>query len=893
MSTRRRAALPPAPPPPQYIPPTLQTERPHPEVTRRVRSSTATVQLSGKAEDDKPLPFAFGTVETHGSIRYAFRNGKDLWLVRALALGKRSATAGGAESAGEIDSLLSVKSETGFSPSMTFFYESWFYTGSLVQTVNAQLAAIDASWNETLIVTNPLTGEQRGICYIVERYLNYVDYWQRYHGGLPKWLYRLKGSKLYDSRTGLTAYTENLFLQWRYWATDPDGRNLPLASIDTTSFNAAATIGDQVLGTGKRYEAHVLMESGTVDDWLKMFRLLGDAYWYEKDDGRWAVLIDSLQAPVATFTDLHYTSSRQVELGPPSDADAVVNKVTIEYTDTTTAAWRTEPVTLAMPGVAAGTEPEVAATYKMPELHHRAQAETKLRLLLYGAQDDQRLSLNWRPNTGERVLGEVITQAIPERSISGDFRIFSRELLPDGTINVELQQVSPRKYSDSTSATPPKFTSSPPPLSIPAPPMPAAHTLVDAWPPDGSDTTLRWDPPANYNESYISHYEVLKGRSDTGWKLWATVQRDARPTATNPLIVTGLTDKNWDTLTLGGTRSISFDIVAVTIDGQRSATSLALGYSAGVHVAQSVSASGAANRAADYVTQMDTLLSVVNGGNNNLAWQSGAPAFFASGLGVGDTALITGLVAPQVGGAILRIFNPATLAATLQFVHESASSTAANRLYTMGRGNVDVPPGCYALLEYSTSIARWLLVGVFGQPTKGQFSALEVGGASTVTGIERISSGTLQLGSPPSSQGNDGAQIVKNLGTYELAIILNNHPSVNASTFAVRSQPGAAPWLEIGTTGVTTFANDILRTGNEVGDCATLGHASAANEYFGSWVALKNKRSSVPTISLSGGDYAVNQNAIFVDTVKTGGFRFGVRSNAAGETSAHRVYTAS
>jgi hypothetical protein len=437
------------PPPPQYTPPKVSDDTPHPDVTNRVRpgDQKTAVRIAAAGERD-PIPFLFGTKETSGGIRYARKVGRDLYIVRILALGQRSATVRGGESAGQLDSLVSLKTEDGRSAaSLASHFRYVWYPGALTQGVDDMLQRAYSGWNENLVLTNSYTGEQRGISYVVEKYANYEGWWKE-NGGLPRWIYRLRGSRLLNPRTGAIAYSENLFEQMRYWVLDPDGLYLWLASLNAPALEAAMDVADQVLGAGKRYRTHFLMEAGTAQDWLKMFRLLGDAFWFEDDEGKWTVLVDRPSAAVASYSDLHYTSVRDIDGAPPKDISQIINKVTIEHTDTSTDPWQTKSVTKIGDGLAAGIEDEVPATYKLLEIHDPPMIEAKLNYLLYGDQDDFRITLPWRANTLERAVGDVVHQTVPERGLDANWRLMWRDKQADGTADVELQLMTTRKYSD-------------------------------------------------------------------------------------------------------------------------------------------------------------------------------------------------------------------------------------------------------------------------------------------------------------------------------------------------------------------------------------------------------------------------------------------------------------
>lgn len=69
-------------------------------------------------------------------------------------------------------------------------------------------------------------------------------------------------NKVYDPRTGVTAYSANLPLIFRTWLADRDGAGLPASMIDDDDFEIAADIGDELLatsggGTVRRYHGQL------------------------------------------------------------------------------------------------------------------------------------------------------------------------------------------------------------------------------------------------------------------------------------------------------------------------------------------------------------------------------------------------------------------------------------------------------------------------------------------------------------------------------------------------------------------------------------------------------------------------------------------------------------
>ncbi|HMJ87310.1 MAG TPA: hypothetical protein VK504_29230, partial [Vicinamibacterales bacterium] len=434
----------------------IKIDTPVPKPTRRLVELALGSQSD--ADNNAPIPRLYGLHEIKSKpsqVRYGFQSFDTLYVVRVLALGQREATVFGAESSGQLDGVAAVYDERGRAASSFANFSYVFHNGALSQGVDTSLAGVDGSWNETLVITDK-TGKLRGISYVVEIYQNVSKYWKT----LPSWYYQVRGSRIANLLNSSTVeYTENLFNIWRDWAIDPEGMYLSPSQLSMTRFTAAATVGNQTLGAGKRYSAHLEIGGGDVKDWLKMFRLLGDAYWFEDEAGLWSVLVDRPTAPVATYTDLHYSGSKQTEMGPQSDADELKNAVSIEYTNTATLPWTKLKVELRDATVASNTEDEDPLEYQLPALHDRAIAQTKLPYILYSNIDDYRLPLNWRANTGDRVMGDVVTQTIAERGLTGEWRLITRERLPNNTSDVELLLMSARKYADTNTAAAAQVTS--------------------------------------------------------------------------------------------------------------------------------------------------------------------------------------------------------------------------------------------------------------------------------------------------------------------------------------------------------------------------------------------------------------------------------------------------
>lgn len=134
------------------------------------------------------------------------------------------------------------------------------YLGAPGQVADAALiAALPGVWTSAHV--------GNGIAYIIME----ADYDpDAFQSGLPNISAQVRGSKVYDPRTGVTAWSENAALLARHVATHPLGGRLPAARINDDTFITAANVCDTLVAyvmggrtyTRPRYTAGLVMSSG-------------------------------------------------------------------------------------------------------------------------------------------------------------------------------------------------------------------------------------------------------------------------------------------------------------------------------------------------------------------------------------------------------------------------------------------------------------------------------------------------------------------------------------------------------------------------------------------------------------------------------------------------------
>lgn len=439
-------------PPGSYTPPILDPGVPPPQAVNRTASFTL---KGGRADDNKPIPMITGTCDLPlGSIRYARVWTSTLWIVRLLALGEREATARGGEQGGKLDGLVNIHTAAGDilnsfllpNRQISDNFSYTFHPGSLDQVVDVDLHAVDPSFTYNFVVTD-WTGKRRALAYIVERYAVVAT---NFPSGPPDWIYRLKGSQMFDPRNGLTRYTENTFVQQRFWELDPEGAYKRLDQIDDVRFTAAANIAEQVTDNHTpRFTSHFLIAAAT-SDVRKTFRTLSMSS-FPPIENKWGPICDRPADPVMVLDETNLATG-DVSAEPNLTPDQRINHVIVEFTDTSHFLWTVGgpggTIDLRTDALIAGLEEDRSMTLILPHVHDQFMAMALAYYQLYSYQGDFHLKLAWKAIAGSLKLGDVVTQKIDSWARQYVCRIGSREKRQDGTYNVDLQRIDTRKWND-------------------------------------------------------------------------------------------------------------------------------------------------------------------------------------------------------------------------------------------------------------------------------------------------------------------------------------------------------------------------------------------------------------------------------------------------------------
>lgn len=156
----------------------------------------------------------------------------------------------------------------------------------------------------------------QGIAYIYIR-LKYDQ--DIYQNGIPAMKFKVKGKKIYDPRTGTTAYSNNAALCVYDYLTSTEGFNCASSEINQSSIIAAANICDENVNitaslTQKRYTINGIISSDEkrIDNLENMvLSMVGSAVWTQ---GKWNIYAGAYNAPSISLSDDDLTNSDAITI---------------------------------------------------------------------------------------------------------------------------------------------------------------------------------------------------------------------------------------------------------------------------------------------------------------------------------------------------------------------------------------------------------------------------------------------------------------------------------------------------------------------------------------------------------------------------------------------------
>lgn len=177
------------------------------------------------------------------------------------------------------------------------------YLGTATQAADSDLISETAGLANGVWTTSHTLS---GVAYLYVRFKFSQDV---FPNGVPSVSAKIRGRKVYDTRTATTAWSDNPALCIRDYLTAAHGLGQPSSRIDDTLVTAAADVCDQMVGGEKRYTCNgnflTAAQPGEVIG--NLLTSMGGLIWYGQ--GQWRMRAATYTAPTITFDEDDFRSS--------------------------------------------------------------------------------------------------------------------------------------------------------------------------------------------------------------------------------------------------------------------------------------------------------------------------------------------------------------------------------------------------------------------------------------------------------------------------------------------------------------------------------------------------------------------------------------------------------
>ncbi len=457
--------------------------------------------LLNTVSNNAPIPIIYGERRVGGTIVFKdTQTGSRKRLYYALVLCE-----------GGVESVTDIKIDDVPITDARFngYVEHEIYLGTDNQSQDALLDQALPSYENNFNLN--------GVAYIALRF----EYNSEVFGKEPAVTALVKGKKVYDPRTGSTAYSNNPALCLRDYLINPRyGRGMPSDAVDDVAFSEAANDCDQEVTfytsgtTGKLFECNAVLNSDdSSSDFEDVQKLqLGMRGFIPYMQGKYSLIIDKARDSVFDFSQDHILGGIKI-LGETKENK--FNRAVLTFPNPE-ANWQSDNAI--WPNADSAEEAAyLAEDGEVLELAVELETTTNYyaardlaRILVLRSRNALRCSLNVTSEGFQVISSDIVTVSHPTPGWNQKpFQVEQIALNNDGTCSLQLLEYDPTIYayesSPEQSTYPdtnlPDVFSVPPPTALTATP----DTVTQA---DGSITAviaITWTAP---DDAFVISYDL-------------------------------------------------------------------------------------------------------------------------------------------------------------------------------------------------------------------------------------------------------------------------------------------------------------------------------------------------------------------------------------------------
>ena len=350
------------------------------------------------------------------------------------------------------------------------------YLGSDTQQADADLVATGLGWTKA--------HRLQGVAYIaVELYYSR----EKYPTGIPNVKVKLRGKKVYDPRTGSTAYSTNPALCILDYLRSPLGLGCDDDEVDEDSFIAAANICDESValaggGSEARYTCHGVVDLAATPKAILQQMLASCAGLLSDSATGYRLRVGAYEAPVATLTADDLAGAANIRARVPRSR--LYNGVRGVFVDP---AQSYQPVDFVPQSSAAYAAQDGAEIWRDIELSYtqsQATAQRLARLILEKSRQGITVELPLKPRHVGLEVGRTVAVTLTDLGWTDKEFVVTdwRWAGSSGLVTVTLQEEAAACYAwssaDEAQPDPAPDTSLPDPFTVAAPGRPSVREVL-------------------------------------------------------------------------------------------------------------------------------------------------------------------------------------------------------------------------------------------------------------------------------------------------------------------------------------------------------------------------------------------------------------------------------